>query len=124
MYGRELCGGFFEKFIVQLDYPNKKMRLMTRDAIDIRKVENVRMESDKGSGFPIVWVRLNDEISDWLILDTGSNDRTPEILAALSSSPNSSSFTRVDIGETVLDFYGAAGACGRGTSFLGEVRDA
>lgn len=29
-----------------------------------------------------------------------------------------------DIGETVLDFYGLAGACGRGTSFLPEVRDA
>jgi len=29
-----------------------------------------------------------------------------------------------DIGETVLDFYGLAGACGRGSSFLGEVRGA
>jgi phosphopentomutase len=29
-----------------------------------------------------------------------------------------------DIGETVLDFYGHAGACGRGTSFLAQVRDA
>ena len=29
-----------------------------------------------------------------------------------------------DIGETVLDFYGLSGACGRGTSFLGAVRDA
>ena len=29
-----------------------------------------------------------------------------------------------DIGETVLDFYGSAGACGRGTSFLTEVRNA
>lgn len=27
-----------------------------------------------------------------------------------------------DIGETVLDFYGLAGACGRGTSFLAQVR--
>lgn len=27
-----------------------------------------------------------------------------------------------DIGETVLDFYGLAGHCGRGTSFLAEVR--
>jgi phosphopentomutase len=27
-----------------------------------------------------------------------------------------------DIGETVLDFYGLAGSCGRGTSFLTEVR--
>jgi len=29
-----------------------------------------------------------------------------------------------DIGETVLDFYGLSGRCGRGTSFLAEVRDA
>ena len=29
-----------------------------------------------------------------------------------------------DIGETVLDFYGIPGRCGRGTSFLVEVRDA
>jgi phosphopentomutase len=29
-----------------------------------------------------------------------------------------------DIGETVLDFYGLTGRCGRGTSFLSEVRDA
>ncbi len=29
-----------------------------------------------------------------------------------------------DIGETVLDFYGLAGICGRGTSFLPEVRNA
>jgi len=29
-----------------------------------------------------------------------------------------------DVGDTVLDFYGVAGACGRGTSFLAEVRGA
>jgi phosphopentomutase len=29
-----------------------------------------------------------------------------------------------DIGETVLDFYGLSGRCGRGTSFLAEVRGA
>ena len=29
-----------------------------------------------------------------------------------------------DIGETILDFYGLPGACGRGTSFLAEVRGA
>jgi phosphopentomutase len=32
--------------------------------------------------------------------------------------------TFADVGETVLDFYGLAGSCGRGTSFLSEVRDA
>jgi phosphopentomutase len=29
--------------------------------------------------------------------------------------------TFADVGETVLDFYGSAGTCGRGTSFLSEV---
>jgi len=32
--------------------------------------------------------------------------------------------TFADLGETVLDFYGIAGSCGRGTSFLSEVREA
>jgi phosphopentomutase len=32
--------------------------------------------------------------------------------------------TFADVGETVLDFYGIPGRCGRGTSFLAEVRDA
>lgn len=32
--------------------------------------------------------------------------------------------TFADIGETVLDFYGAGATCGRGTSFLPEVRGA
>jgi phosphopentomutase len=32
--------------------------------------------------------------------------------------------TFADTGETVLDFYGLAGRCGRGTSFLAEVRGA
>ncbi|GAB4285609.1 MAG: phosphopentomutase [Coriobacteriia bacterium] len=32
--------------------------------------------------------------------------------------------TFADVGETVLDFYGLAGSCGRGTSFLREVREA
>ncbi len=32
--------------------------------------------------------------------------------------------TMADIGETVLDFYGLSGACGRGASFLSEVRGA
>jgi len=32
--------------------------------------------------------------------------------------------TFADIGETVLDFYGLPGTCGRGTSFLAEVRGA
>ena len=32
--------------------------------------------------------------------------------------------TFADVGETVADFYGLGGRCGRGTSFLSEVRDA
>jgi len=32
--------------------------------------------------------------------------------------------TFADVGETVADFFGVGGRCGRGTSFLSEVRDA
>ena len=32
--------------------------------------------------------------------------------------------TFADIGETVADYYGVAGRCGRGISFLSEVREA
>lgn len=64
---------FFSRFIVQLDYPNRKMRLLTRDAIDLKKLENIEMQSQKGSGMPIVKVKFNQENSAWLLLDTGNN---------------------------------------------------
>ena len=68
-----LGAGFFANFVVQLDYPKKKIRLITRDAIDMEKLANVKMQFDKLSRQPIVNVELNNEKSVWLVLDTGNS---------------------------------------------------
>jgi len=65
--------GFFRQFIMQLDYPSQKMRLVTHDALDLGKIKNIKMEKQKGSGMPIVEVELSEGKSIWLILDTGNN---------------------------------------------------
>lgn len=66
--------GFFENFVVQIDYPNQRMRLITRDSIDLKRLKNVESKRDPdGGGSPLVKVRLNDQRDVWLIMDTGSN---------------------------------------------------
>lgn len=65
--------GFFNKFIVQIDYPNKKMRLLTRDAVDLKKLKNIEMKSHRETGMPIVKVNLNNQKNVWLLLDTGNS---------------------------------------------------
>ncbi|MGS0498395.1 signal protein PDZ [Pseudoalteromonas sp. S1727] len=65
--------GFFNQFVMQLDYPNQKMRLITHDSIKLRDLENIKMQTQKGSGMPIVEVGLQDGQSVWLLLDTGNN---------------------------------------------------
>jgi predicted aspartyl protease len=65
--------GFFRQFVMQIDYPNQKMRLITHDALDLSKMKNIKMEKQKGSGMPIVEVELSEGKSIWLILDTGNN---------------------------------------------------
>ncbi|WP_462156866.1 pepsin/retropepsin-like aspartic protease family protein [Pseudoalteromonas sp. GB56] len=71
--GLLLGAGFFDKFIVQLDYPNSRMRLITRDSLDLGKVENIKMRAQRGTGRPVVRVKLSEERSAWLLLDTGSS---------------------------------------------------
>ncbi len=62
---------------------------------------------------------------------TPSTDHSREYVPLLahmkgidSGVPLGTRSTFADVGETVLDFYGIAGACARGTSFLAEVRSA
>lgn len=70
--GMLLGGGFFNKFVIQLDYPNKKMRLIDKDSIDVAKFENIEVRRQKGSGMPIVKVGLPNDKHLWLLLDTGN----------------------------------------------------
>ena len=63
--------GFLQRFIVQFDYPNQRMRLLQRKAVNLRKVKNVRSRSDPDGGSLLVKVRINDESDHWLLMDTG-----------------------------------------------------
>lgn len=60
-------------YVFQFDYPNKRMRIITRDSIDLKKQKNVKSKLDLKTGDPIVQVRLNDEKNLWVLLDTGNN---------------------------------------------------
>lgn len=63
---------FFKKFIIQLDYPNKKMRLANHGSINVAKFQNINIQKQKGTNMPIVKVGLSDDKYLWLLLDTGN----------------------------------------------------
>lgn len=65
--------GFFNNFIMQIDYPNSQLRIITHDSLKLRKLANVRMKKAAGSQQPIVSVDMNGEAKLWLTLDTGNN---------------------------------------------------
>lgn len=66
---------FFELFVVQIDYPGRRMRIMDHASIDMKKLANVKMRRDGDSGPPQVRVELNGEVKTWLMLDTGNAGR-------------------------------------------------
>ncbi|MEM7001462.1 MAG: signal protein PDZ [Pseudomonadota bacterium] len=69
---------FFESFIVQLDYPNQRMRLLDRGSMDLNKHKNVQSRREFRVGSPMVKVNLDGGESVWLTLDTSNgygNDR-------------------------------------------------
>ncbi|MDY6976358.1 MAG: aspartyl protease family protein [Pseudomonadota bacterium] len=70
--GLLLGASFFQNFIVQLDYPNKKMRLITRDSVNMYDVANVRTVVQQGSGMPIAQIEINGK-AHWLLIDTGNS---------------------------------------------------
>ena len=63
---------FFKRFLVQIDYPNQKMRLLPKSAIKLGKHENVAMKRERGSILPAVKVLVNGK-KLWLTMDTGNN---------------------------------------------------
>lgn len=69
--GLLLGASFFDKFIFQIDYPHNRLRLIERDSLDMQKYNNIEMRSDEG-GSPVVRVKLNNQKSVWLVVDTGN----------------------------------------------------
>ena len=74
IYSADLVIGlaFFQNFILQIDYPNSRLRIITRDALDLKDAANVKMKKSGGISQPMVKVELNDEYKAWLMLDTGN----------------------------------------------------
>lgn len=58
--------------IMQIDYPNNQLRLITRDAMDLADFKNIPMVDQRGTGMPLVEVALNGR-KVWLVLDTGNS---------------------------------------------------
>jgi len=68
-----LGASFLERYIFQFDYPNQRLRLITRDSIDLKKLKNVDSKRDRNGGSPLVKVGLSEKINAWLVMDTGAN---------------------------------------------------
>lgn len=64
---------FFELFVVQIDYPGKRIRIADHKSLDLRKFSNVEMKWSTSSLSPMIRVDLNGDIDAWLDLDTGNN---------------------------------------------------
>lgn len=67
-----LGASFLEGYIFQFDYPNQRMRLITRDSVDLKKIQNIKTSKNRWGGAPLVRVSLSDKSDAWLMMDTGS----------------------------------------------------
>ena len=65
-------GDFLEKFIFQFDYPNQRMRWLTRDTMDLHSLSNIPSRKDKQTAGVLVKVVLNGRQSLWVTVDTGA----------------------------------------------------
>ncbi|MDP2635355.1 MULTISPECIES: signal protein PDZ [unclassified Pseudoalteromonas] len=66
--------GFFHNFVMQFDYPKRKLRFLDRKSIDLRAAENIDMRLHRQSALPIVKVNLNDSKSIWALISTGAQE--------------------------------------------------
>jgi hypothetical protein len=68
-----LGASFLENYIFQFDYTNSRMRLITKDSIDLAEIRNVDSKLDPDDGSLLVRVGLEEDARTWLMMDTGSN---------------------------------------------------
>ena len=68
-----LIGGDFPaQFIFQFDYPNQRMRWLTRDTLDLHTLSNVPSRTDKQTTGVLAKVLLNGKQALWVTVDTGA----------------------------------------------------
>lgn len=64
---------FFKNFIFQIDYPKQRLKLITRDSLDLKDLQNVKMKHGNNKESLVVSAYLEDGKSVDLLFDTGSN---------------------------------------------------
>ena len=64
---------FFSDVILQIDYPNARLRIISKDTPNMNKYNNLEAIRQKGSGLLIVKIDVNNDKSLWTILDTGNS---------------------------------------------------
>ena len=64
---------FFDSFILQIDYPNKRLRVIEHESLDLKPFANVRVKRAHTSPQANVQVDFNGEYKPRLMLDTGSS---------------------------------------------------
>jgi|GEM_PF-176012 len=106
-----LGGGFFRNTIVQIDYPNSRLRRLDKKNVDMKKQANVPMKRVRGSRFPAIQVEHNG-VETWLIFDTGNSGAifVKHSFATKSGWLNEQTKTRESMGigifesNTILNF--------------------
>ena len=66
-----LGANFFASYVFQFDYTNERMRLITRDSVDLKAIKNVDAKRDRSNGSVVVKVGLNESGDAWMLMDTG-----------------------------------------------------
>lgn len=67
-----LSSEFFSNVILQIDFPNSRLKLFPKKAVDMDKFENVPMKRGRGDSLPVIQVKLNGK-KVWLTLNTGNS---------------------------------------------------
>ena len=68
LIGADFLAGLYFQF----DYPNKRLRAISKDTFDLKELSNVKSRIDPATGQPMAKVRMNGEHDAWLVFDTGS----------------------------------------------------
>jgi len=73
----------FDGLIIQIDFPNSILCFATREALDLRRVQNIELNSSAGTGTPAIRVTLNNDFDAWLNFspDFGGGLRVDEFTA-------------------------------------------
>ena len=67
-----LGANFVDNYIFQFDYVNERMRLITRDSLDLKAIRNIESKLDRSNNSLLVRVGLEEDAGAWLVMDTGS----------------------------------------------------